>query len=193
MHGVTDHPKEILVKHIFPFSPMRALPVLVALVLVLAACSSTGSGSSSASASASASTASASEGASESGEASESASAGDEYSLDLATSDLGDILVDQDGMTVYRFVPDTEGASTCTGGCLENWPAVAVDDGESISAGDGVTAEVDTFTRDDGTVQATVNGFPVYYFANDAAAGDTNGQGVGGNWYVVGADGEMIR
>ena len=45
----------------------------------------------------------------------------------------------------------------------------------------------------DGTVQATVNGFPVYYFANDAAAGDTNGQGVGGNWYVVGADGELIQ
>lgn len=179
-------------KHILPFSPMRALPVLVALVLMLAACSSTG-GSTSASASASASSASASADASESEEASESADSGDEYTLEVTDSDLGEILVDQDGMTVYRFVPDTEGASTCTGGCLENWPAVAVDDGETVAAGDGVTAEVDTITRDDGTVQATVNGFPVYYFANDAAAGDTNGQGVGGNWYVVGADGEMIQ
>lgn len=180
-------------KHIFPISPMRALPILVALVLLLAACSSTGSGSTSASASPSASAASASGDASESQEASESAGSADEYTLEVTDSALGKILVDQDGMTVYRFVPDTEGTSTCTGGCLENWPAVAVDDGETIAAGDGVSAEVDTITRDDGTVQATVSGFPVYYFANDAAAGDTNGQGVGGNWYVVGADGEMIQ
>ena len=33
----------------------------------------------------------------------------------------------------------------------------------------------------------TVNGQPLYYFAGDKAAGDTNGQGVAGKWYVVGA------
>jgi predicted lipoprotein with Yx(FWY)xxD motif len=38
-----------------------------------------------------------------------------------------------------------------------------------------------------------VNGFPAYYFANDAAAGDVNGQGVGGVWWVFGADGEHIE
>ena len=47
--------------------------------------------------------------------------------------------------------------------------------------------------RDDGTTQLTVNGFPAYYFANDAAAGDTNGQGVGDVWWVFGADGEPIE
>lgn len=174
-------------KHSLRFTPMHTLSLLLALILLLAACSSTGSGSTSASASASTSTDSASE------EASESADAGDDFILQVTDSALGAILVDPDGMTVYRFVPDTEGTSTCTGGCLENWPPVAVDDGGTVAAGDRVNAELDTITRDDGTTQATVNGFPVYYFANDAAAGDTNGQGVGGNWYVVGADGEMIQ
>ena len=179
--------------HLFPIRPTRALPVLAALVLLLAACSSTGNGSTSASASASSGSASASEDASASEAASESAGSGKDYTLEVTDSALGEILVDPDGMTVYRFVPDTEGTSTCTGGCLDNWPAVTIGDGQTVAAGDSVSAEVDTITRDDGTTQATVNGFPVYYFANDAAAGDTNGQGVGGNWYVVGADGEMIQ
>jgi predicted lipoprotein with Yx(FWY)xxD motif len=56
-----------------------------------------------------------------------------------------------------------------------------------------VTAELGTITRDDGTVQLTVNGFPAYYFAADSAAGDTNGQGVGDVWWVFGADGEPIE
>jgi predicted lipoprotein with Yx(FWY)xxD motif len=38
-----------------------------------------------------------------------------------------------------------------------------------------------------------VNGWPLYFFANDAAPGDTNGQGVGDNWFVVGTDGEPIQ
>jgi predicted lipoprotein with Yx(FWY)xxD motif len=36
-------------------------------------------------------------------------------------------------------------------------------------------------------------GWPLYYFASDSAPGDTNGQGVGDVWYVIGADGEFIQ
>ena len=46
-----------------------------------------------------------------------------------------------------------------------------------------------TFARDDGTMQVSVNGLPLYTFGGDTAPGDTNGQGVGDVWYVVGANG----
>jgi predicted lipoprotein with Yx(FWY)xxD motif len=105
--------------------------------------------------------------------------------------ELGEILVDADGMTLYIFDNDEEGVSNCSGGCLENWPPLIIE-GE-LEAGDDVTATLGTITRDDGTTQVTVNGYPAYYWQGDTAAGDTTGHGVGGNWWVFGADGEPLR
>ena len=48
--------------------------------------------------------------------------AGVDADLALADSDYGDILVDVDGNTVYLFMPDAQGASTCNGQCAANWP-----------------------------------------------------------------------
>ncbi len=118
------------------------------------------------------------------------ATAGDATVL-VADSELGSILTDAEGMTIYWFANDTEGASNCEGDCLANWPPVTVD-GEP-TAGDGVDAELGTITGNDGSTQLTVNGFPAYYFAGDQAPGDTNGQGVGDVWWVFGADGEPIE
>ena len=109
----------------------------------------------------------------------------------VAESDLGQILTDGDGVTIYYFANDTEGVSNCEGDCLSNWPPVTVQG--APSAGDGVDAELGTINRTDGAIQLTVNGFPAYYFAGDAAAGDTNGQSVGGVWFVFGPDGEPIE
>jgi predicted lipoprotein with Yx(FWY)xxD motif len=160
------------------FLPAQASRLgLLLLVLALAACTSNG-GSSTA----------ASQGAESM--AAESMAAGDASVL-VAESDLGQILTDADGMTIYYFANDTEGVSTCSGDCLANWPAVEVSG--TPTAGDGVTAELGTITRDDGTTQLTVNGFPAYLFAGDGAAGDTNGQGVSDVWWVFGADGEPIE
>jgi predicted lipoprotein with Yx(FWY)xxD motif len=50
-----------------------------------------------------------------------------------------------------------------------------------------------TSPRTDGAEQVTYNGWPLYYFANDAAPGDTNGQGVNDVWYVIAPSGEVIR
>jgi predicted lipoprotein with Yx(FWY)xxD motif len=55
-----------------------------------------------------------------------------------------------------------------------------------------VTGDVDTITGTDGSTQVTLDGWPLYYFAGDSAAGDTSGQGVDDVWWVVGADGEKI-
>ena len=109
----------------------------------------------------------------------------------VAESDLGQILTDADGMTIYYFANDSEGTSTCEGDCLANWPPVPAEG--SPTAGEGVTAELGTTSATDSTTMLTVNGFPAYYFAADQAAGDINGQGVGGVWYVFGPDGEPIE
>ncbi|MFF3611970.1 SCO0930 family lipoprotein [Streptomyces sp. NPDC002580] len=106
---------------------------------------------------------------------------------------LGDIVVDKNGMTVYRFMKDQAwpvSKSACTGACLEKWPAVAP------------VAEADTkgvkkkglmpFTRPDGVKQMSVNCWPIYTFSGDTAPGDTNGQGVGGTWYAVSPEGKPV-
>lgn len=111
--------------------------------------------------------------------------------LSLAETGLGEILVDGDGMTLYLFTNDTQGsgASTCEGQCLVNWPPLV---GEPM-AGEGVDDSLlGSFTKPDGTVQATYNGWPLYYWVADAAPGDTTGQGVQGVWFVLDSDGNAI-
>ncbi|MFF8634218.1 SCO0930 family lipoprotein [Streptomyces pilosus] len=106
---------------------------------------------------------------------------------------LGEIVVDRNGMTVYRFMKDEawpKPVSACTGACLEKWPAVAPVDFADTK---GIQKKgYMTFTRPDGAAQQTINCWPIYTFAGDKAAGDTNGQGVGGTWYAVRPDGKPV-
>lgn len=113
-------------------------------------------------------------------------------SLATAQNPLGTIVVDGKGMTVYVFDKDTadSGASTCEGDCLAKWPAVVATSEKPEAT--GVTGTVGEITRTDGTKQVTLNGLPLYYFAGDAAAGDTTGQGLGGVWWVVAPTGDKI-
>lgn len=112
--------------------------------------------------------------------------------LTVADSDLGQIVVDGTGMTVYFFDKDTAGAtsSACTGQCASLWPAVHPS--STTPAVDGISAEVGTITGTDGQPQLTLDGRPVYTYASDTAPGDVNGQGFGDLWYVVGPDGTEI-
>lgn len=85
------------------------------------------------------------------------------------------------GFTVYVFNNDLGSAgSNCNGGCATNWPPVLVTD-EMVSGVPGLSA----IERDDGAMQAAYQGRPLYFFANDMAAGDTNGDEVGGVWFKV--------
>ena len=122
-------------------------------------------------------------------EATTTAAAGAE-GVHTADTDLGSILVDGDGFTLYLFTNDTEGTSNCNEGCIENWPAVP---GDTAIGGDLDASIFSTVTRADGSEQLAVNGLPLYRFTPDEAPGDVNGQGVGGVWFVVGADGNMIE
>jgi predicted lipoprotein with Yx(FWY)xxD motif len=110
--------------------------------------------------------------------------------IDVGSTSLGDVLVDKDGRTLYMFTKDTKGStSVCEGDCLAAWPPLGQAD-----AGDGADdGMVGTITRSDGSKQATYDGWPLYYFAKDKSAGDVNGQGVGGVWYVLGADGTIVK
>ena len=110
--------------------------------------------------------------------------------VSTAETDLGSILVDAEGFTLYIFTNDTEGTSTCYDDCAANWPAVP---GDTAIGADLDASLFGTTARDDGSEQLTVNGMPLYRFTPDEAPGDVNGQGVGGVWFVVGADGNMIE
>ena len=100
---------------------------------------------------------------------------------------LGTVLVaGSNDMTVYIFTSDVKdsGTSACTGSCITNWPALTVAAGETPTGGSGVTGTLGTITReDDGTLQVTYNGLPLYFFANDKAPGDSNGVYTG--WEAV--------
>jgi predicted lipoprotein with Yx(FWY)xxD motif len=112
-------------------------------------------------------------------------------SVKTAQTSLGTILVDGDeGKTLYIFMPDNKGPSTCTADCAKLWPALA----GPATAGAGANASLlGTAKRtDNGTEQATYNGWPLYYFGGDSAAGQTNGQGIAGKWYVIDATGTPV-
>lgn len=116
----------------------------------------------------------------------------------ISTSSSADVsepfLVDDQGRTLYVFTNDTQnsGTSACTGECITEWPAVVVT--ATPTAGTGVDAALlGTITRDDGTMQATYNGWPLYYYAGDTAPGDMAGQGMEGVWFLVSGTGTAIQ
>jgi predicted lipoprotein with Yx(FWY)xxD motif len=110
----------------------------------------------------------------------------------LGDTSLGKVLVDPEGFTLYVFTKDTPTTSACGEGCISNWPPVTVTD--DPVAGDGLDADLlGTITRDDGKEQVTYGDHPLYRFAPDSKPGDTKGQGVGGIWFAVGADGKPVE
>lgn len=110
----------------------------------------------------------------------------------VASSDLGDILVDGEGMTLYLLTRDTPGESTCAGDCAVTWPPFEAD-GEP-QAGEGADAALlGTIEREDGSMQVTYGDWPLYYFQGDATPGETNGQGAGDVWWVVTPEGEAVE
>jgi predicted lipoprotein with Yx(FWY)xxD motif len=98
-------------------------------------------------------------------------------------ADLGNILVDARGMTLYMYTKDDPSVSNCYDACATAWPPLLTD--SDPTGPDAVAAGLGTTTRNDGGVQVTYNGMPLYYWAKDQKPGDTTGQNVGGVWFVV--------
>ncbi|OEJ35529.1 SCO0930 family lipoprotein [Streptomyces subrutilus] len=111
--------------------------------------------------------------------------------LAIATSEqLGPVLTDSAGLTLYRFDKDTAKPpkSNCDGDCAKTWPVVAAGDVTATAGMD--PALLGEVVRTDGTKQLTVAGWPAYRFAKDTKAGEFNGQGVGGVWFAFAPDGK---
>jgi predicted lipoprotein with Yx(FWY)xxD motif len=109
--------------------------------------------------------------------------------LGTAITSVGTVAT-SDGFTLYRFAKDTTNpsASTCTGVCATNWPPVL---GDGLPAVQGIPSNlVGTVGRPDGSQQLTLNGWPLYRFAKDAAPGEVKGEGVGGTWQAIGVNGK---
>ena len=109
-------------------------------------------------------------------------------------AELGNILADAEGMTLYTFTRDENGESACYEDCATNWPALTVESADDLPAAQpGVPYAFGTTERTDGTFQVTYNNQPLYYFAGDTAPGDANGQARGDVWFVVnlGSEEEM--
>jgi predicted lipoprotein with Yx(FWY)xxD motif len=118
--------------------------------------------------------------------------AGNAVAASVGDTPLGQILVGEDGMTLYGFTNDVDGTSTCTGTCAEAWPPVVV--GPDWSLGPGLdTGVFSTVRRDDGSEQLVAGRWPLYYYAGDSAPGDVNGQGAGEVWYAVALDATLIE
>ena len=111
-------------------------------------------------------------------------------------ADLGQILVDGSGRTLYLFEKDDEGdESYCDADCAKEWPPFT-STGQP-QAGDGVdAAKLTTFQRDDGDTQVAYDDHPLYYYSGDQSPGDANGNGsdaFGAEWYALDAVGETVE
>jgi predicted lipoprotein with Yx(FWY)xxD motif len=105
--------------------------------------------------------------------------------------DLGTIVVDQDGYTLYRFDEDTADppSATCVGACADTWPPFVVDRTAKLRITGVADSAIGLVERPDGTTQLTIEGWAVYRFSGDTAPGATEGQGMAGTWYAITPDG----
>lgn len=106
----------------------------------------------------------------------------------------GTYLSNQSGRAVYLWVADTSDSSTCSGACAAAWPPVTTK-GTPRASGSVQASDLGTTRRSNGTLQVTYNGHPLYYYAGDSGAGETNGQGnngFGAKWWLVAPSGSAI-
>ena len=116
---------------------------------------------------------------------------GDGQAVRVARTKLGPILVNGQGRTLYLFLKDRHGKSTCYGGCARVWPPALASGAPRV--GPGVAAEKLTTTRrTDHKRQLVYNGHPLYAMSADTRPGELEGQGFLGTWFVVSPAGRRI-
>jgi predicted lipoprotein with Yx(FWY)xxD motif len=121
--------------------------------------------------------------------------AGGSAIVKVGPSNLGRVLVDAHGKTLYIWAHDKSSKSTCNGDCAEYWPPLVTKGRPQAIAG-ARSDLLGTSRRNDGRIQVTYAGHPLYYFIKDTKAGQTNGEaltGFGGRWDPVSANGQAAR
>jgi predicted lipoprotein with Yx(FWY)xxD motif len=114
--------------------------------------------------------------------------------ISVAKTSVGKVLVDSKGMTLYWFAADTSTTSACTGSCATYWPPVIGT--PKLAAGVTLKGMLGTIKRSNGQLQATYDGHPLYTYAGDTAAGDTNGNGIsasGAKWWAMTPSGKKAK
>ncbi len=139
------------------FAHMRLIPALLVLALVAAACGSSSNDKTSTTV----------------GRAAKA------IVSSAQKAKVGDVIVDAQGRTLYRFTAEAQGRPVCTGACAGTWPPA------TVASATALPADVATVRRDDGALQLTYEGHPLYRYAGDSSPADANGEGVGGQWYVI--------
>lgn len=113
-------------------------------------------------------------------------------SIKISQSSLGPILTDEKGRTLYAFLNDKNGASSCVDQCIATWPALV--SRQEVIAGAGIDKSLlSKVKRTEGTEQTVYGDWPLYYYVGDMQPGDVDGQGVDKLWFVVKADGKLIK
>ena len=113
----------------------------------------------------------------------------------VGQSNLGRILVDAHGKTLYMWAHDRTAKSTCNGQCAQYWPPL-IARGKPVAQAGARAQLLGTSRRSDGRLQVTYAGHPLYYFVQDTRAGQTKGEGLtgfGGRWDPVSAAGTAVR
>ena len=105
--------------------------------------------------------------------------------LKTETTRAGMVLANDHGLTLYYYSADKRdsGKSVCTAGCATAWPPLAAP--VKAPAGVRLPGPLGVITRPGGVRQVTINGFPVYLYAGDKAAGQVTGNGMEGSWHVI--------
>jgi predicted lipoprotein with Yx(FWY)xxD motif len=114
--------------------------------------------------------------------------------VSLRKTNLGQILVNSRGRTLYLFVKDRNARSSCSGSCARFWPPLLTQG--RPTTGPGVKASlIGTTRRSNGSRQVTYNRHPLYTYALDKRAGQTKGEGnslFGAKWWAVSARGTAV-
>jgi predicted lipoprotein with Yx(FWY)xxD motif len=114
----------------------------------------------------------------------------------VARTAYGRALTDTRGFALYLFTHDQSPKSTCYGACASAWPPYVVRR-RPVSAGRGAHSSLlGSIRRNDGRLQVTYAGHPLYYYVGDKKPGQVLCQAVtefGGTWYVVAPGGSAIR
>lgn len=114
--------------------------------------------------------------------------------ISLRTTDLGAVLANARGHTLYLFAKDKSGKSSCAASCARYWPPLV--SRRKPTGGAGVKQSlIGTTKRANGALQVTYNGHPLYTYALDKRAGETTGQRLsafGARWYAVSAAGKAV-
>jgi predicted lipoprotein with Yx(FWY)xxD motif len=112
----------------------------------------------------------------------------------VGNSDIGKVLVDSRGRTLYLFLKDSGTQSACTRACARAWPPLRANGKPKVGSGANASV-VATSPRSDGKPQVIYNSHPLYRYQGDQKPGDTNGQGItafGGGWFALSATGNQV-